>query len=183
MDSHKQISWQEDSVISALIRNSITRIKSPTKMAAAPDVDVTPIMNMFIILIPFLISMAVFSHLTVLQFSLPAEGGPGRAIEEKELPVTVALTSSEIAITRGEDILATVSQNEGSYDFTALVTALRAVVQNYSVAESIVVAIDDSVLFEDVVMCMDHCQEAGFKEIGLVSGTNLDRQASEGGDR
>ena len=31
--------------------------------AEVADLDVTPVMNMFIILIPFLVSMAAFTHL------------------------------------------------------------------------------------------------------------------------
>lgn len=162
-------------MISVLIQNSSVRFATPARLAEAPAVDVTPIMNMFIILIPFLISMAVFSHLTVLQFSLPADGGPGRAVADAEIPLTIAMTEMEIAITRGEVILATVPALESGHDFNQLLSSLQGVIKNHSAAESVVVAVDDGVVFDDVVHCMDYCRQAGFSDIGLASGTNLDR--------
>jgi biopolymer transport protein ExbD len=158
------------------------RTSTPAKLAEAPAVDVTPIMNMFIILLPFLISMAVFSHLTVLQFSLPADGGPGRAVADAEIPLTVAMTESEIAITRGELILATIAATELGYDFPQLIVSLQNFSADYSVAEGVVVAVDDGVVFDDVVHCMDTCRQAGFSDIGLAAGTNLDRGGSDAND-
>jgi len=35
------------------------------------ELDVTPVMNLFMVLIPFLVSMAVFTHIAVIDFSLP----------------------------------------------------------------------------------------------------------------
>ena len=36
------------------------------------DVDVTPVMNVFVILIPFLLLMAVFTKIAIIDFSLPS---------------------------------------------------------------------------------------------------------------
>ena len=43
----------------------------PSQTIDNADVDVTPVMNVFIILIPFLVSMAVFTHHAIVEFSLP----------------------------------------------------------------------------------------------------------------
>jgi biopolymer transport protein ExbD len=48
---------------------SLTLYKSqrpPSELVESADLDVTPVMNMFIILIPFLVSMAVFTNLSIL---------------------------------------------------------------------------------------------------------------------
>ncbi len=132
-------------------------------------------MNMFIILIPFLVSMAVFSHLSVLQFSLPADGGTGRVSEPEELPLTVAMTARELAVTRGDLILATVPNLTEGYDFPRLVIALAALTDAGARKDNIVIAIDNEILFAEIVSCMDHCREAGFEEVGLADGTNLAR--------
>ena len=41
------------------------------------DLDVTPVMNLFMVLIPFLVSMAVFTHIAVIDFSLPPGDAAG----------------------------------------------------------------------------------------------------------
>ncbi len=48
---------------------------TPSEVANEADIDVTPIMNMFIILIPFLVSMAVFTKLAIIEFNVPANSG------------------------------------------------------------------------------------------------------------
>ncbi|MFH1845566.1 MAG: biopolymer transporter ExbD [bacterium] len=163
-------------------------LATPSRLVEDGNVDVTPVMNMFIILIPFLVSMAVFSHLSVLEFSLPADGGTGRIKDPESLPITVAMTSNELAVTRGEFILASLPILEGpdsGYDFAALTAALAPLAQlaptgtdstvTASYPQNIVIAIDDGVLFADIVDCMDHCRHAGFMDVGLAAGTNLDR--------
>ncbi len=139
-------------------------------------VDVTPIMNMFVILIPFLVSMAVFSHLAVLRFSLPSEGDGGGVRSERQLPLTVAMTAAEIAVTRGSGILLTVTRGEAGHDYAALEAALLDLrAREGAGSDSAVIAVDDGIVFEDVVRCMDTCRGAGFGQIGLAEGTGLDR--------
>jgi biopolymer transport protein ExbD len=52
--------------------------KSTSKEIELFDLDVTPVMNLFMVLIPFLVSMAVFTHLAVVDFSLPPANTPSQ---------------------------------------------------------------------------------------------------------
>jgi len=162
------------------VSKSILNIATPTQLADDGTLDVTPIMNMFIILIPFLVSMAVFSHLSVLQFSLPPDGGTDRIQDEIELPLTIAMTIDEIAITRGEAILLTIPHTDGRYDYESLAVALQTLRTDDNQNNNIVLAVDDNVVFENIVECMDRCRESGFEEIGLAAGTGLDRTIATG---
>ena len=45
--------------------------------------------------------------------------------------------------------------------------------------DTVVIAVDDEVIFDDVVKCMDACRYAGFTEIGLAAGTKLDAAGRE----
>ena len=157
-------------------------IGSPAQMADDGTVDVTPIMNMFIILIPFLVSMAVFSHLSVLQFALPPDGGTGRIGDETELPLTVAMTADRLAVTRGEMVLADLPLSDGAYDYSGLQAVLGTLRGEADGRDDLVLAVDDEILFDEIVTCMDRCRETGFAEIGLAAGTNLDRDAEGDGD-
>ena len=55
----------------------------PSEAADVADLDVTPVMNMFVILIPFLVSMAVFAHVSIIEFSLPPNVGPSMAASQQ----------------------------------------------------------------------------------------------------
>jgi biopolymer transport protein ExbD len=154
--------------------------RRPSGITEACEIDVTPIMNMFIILIPFLVSMAVFAHLATHAFSLPADDGAGQARTAAELPVTVAVAADRIVVAVGDRTLASLPVDaSGEYDQPALLAALRTERARRPDVTEAVVAVDDDVVCADVVRCLDQCQDAGFADVGLAGGTNLDRPAAE----
>jgi biopolymer transport protein ExbD len=55
------------------------------------EIDIAPVMNMFIILVTFLISMVVFTHVAILEFSVPPNVGTGldRSKGKPKLRLTV----------------------------------------------------------------------------------------------
>lgn len=153
-------------------------------MAAGPvgqvEVDVTPVMNLFMILIPFLVSMAFFSHLAVQSFRLPASESAGQAQSAEDLPWTVAITAGRVALTRGESIVGEAGRDAGTgaYDYAAVVGLLAGARAALPELDRVVVAVDDGVVAGQIVRVLDCCREAGFAQIGLAAGTGLDGQAT-----
>lgn len=146
---------------------------APSDLAEAVDLDVTPVMNMFVILIPFLVSMAVFTHFSILEFSLPPNVGTGLDISngKPKLKLTVVLTRDYLAVTCGENMLDSIPLVRGEYNYPALQESLAAhrnATENQSEA---VVAVRDGVRFKHVVTVMDRVKEKGFTRIGLSSAT------------
>lgn len=140
------------------------------------EIDVTPVMNLFMILIPFLVSMAFFSHLAVQSFRLPASEGTGQAQVADDLPWTVAITAERIALTRGEWILGASERlaGERGYDYAQLAELLAGARAQRPDLDRIVVAVDDGIRAAELVTTLDHCREAGFENVGLAEGTGLD---------
>lgn len=142
--------------------------RRPSAQAPTADLDVTPVMNMFLILIPFLVSMAAFTHLASHEFSLPADEGPGQAQTATDLPLTVAVGAAGIVVARGDAVLAELPALDGRPDLTGLAAALQG-----AVAPRLVLAVDDAVGVDVVVACLDAGRAAGFDDVGLARGTGL----------
>jgi len=152
----------------------IRTMRQPSEASAEViDVDVTPVMNMFIILIPFLVSVAVFTHLAILEFSLPPNVGTGLddSAGKPRLKLTVVVTPEYLAITRGEKMLDSLGRVDGRYDLPLLEEKLRARRNSVQNRDEVVVAVRDRIKFEDVVAVMDRCRDAGFEKMGLSSAT------------
>lgn len=146
----------------------------PSESVDAPDLDVTPIMNMFIILIPFLVSMAVFTHLSVLHFSLPPNAGSGLSdsTSKPKLKITVVVAENHLAITHGEQMLDSIACTSGNYDTEALISQLRIRRQQDDfLPDEVVIAVRNRIAFNNVVKIMDVCRSAGFTKIGLSNAT------------
>lgn len=146
----------------------------PSDTVDSPELDVTPIMNMFIILIPFLVSMAVFTHLSVLHFSLPPNAGSdlSDSTSKPKLKITVVIAENHLAITHGEMLLDSISCIDDTYDIAALTSHLRVHrEQGTYLNDEVIVAVRNRISFNNVVKVMDVCRMVGFTRIGLSNAT------------
>lgn len=136
------------------------------------SVDVTPIMNLFVILIPFLVSMAVFSHLGMHRFQLPASEATGEAQTAEQLPLLVSLRPGALGLSRGDDVYfelgAGTNADERRTRLSAELAARRAAPGGERLR--VVVAVDDAIVAQEIVACLDLCRTAGFLEVGLAAG-------------
>ena len=144
--------------------SSLTR-RRPSLSTPLADLDVTPVMNMFIILIPFLISMSAFTHLATHSFNLPGNEGSEHASERKDLPLTIVLGSRQALVVQGDVELQRLFWTEDESSFGPLVTLLQT-----RSPEKVVVAVDGAVLTDQVVACLDACRAAGCLDVGLADG-------------
>ncbi len=134
------------------------------------DLDVTPVMNLFMVLIPFLVSMAVFTHLAVIDFSLPpsqTEGGEVTEEKTKELDISIVVTANGFRIVGTGNKLDLVPVKNGHYQFEQLRALLKAIKFQYPSQKSVVLVLEEGVLYEDIVKFMDICRESQFPDIGL----------------
>jgi biopolymer transport protein ExbD len=142
---------------------------------AEADVDVVPVMNMFVILIPFLVSMAVFTQVSIIDFSVPSDVGQssGRTSGKPKLKLTVLLTESYVGVAEGENLLDSIPVADKRYPFDELGRALAVRRLQSDFPDEIVVAARDGIAFKYVVRAMDISRESGFSKIG-ISGAPAD---------
>jgi biopolymer transport protein ExbD len=137
------------------------------------EIDVAPVMNMFIILVTFLISMTVFTHIAILQFTLPPN--VSKTLDQSQgkpkLRLTVRLGSDFLGVVLGEKLLDSLPVANGRFPFEALAARLKERRANADVQDEIVIASRDEIAFKQVVRVMDLCRDAGFGKVGLSSAT------------
>jgi biopolymer transport protein ExbD len=139
------------------------------------DIDVKPILNVLIILIPFLVSVAVYTNLAVIDMSLPpnvtAAAGAGAANEKPKLKITVVVAQSFCAITLGESLLDSIPRSGDDYAYDTLAARLSARRATADVKDEVIVAARDKIQFKYVVRIMDACKKTGFEKVSLASAT------------
>lgn len=143
--------------------------KGKSKEIDSFDLDVTPFMNLFVVLVPYLVSMAVFTQITIIQFSLPPAASAETTInqEMKELDISIVITNKGFQIVGTGKKLDLIPKLKGSYQWLQLKTVLQAIKFEYPSQKSIVLVIEPDVLYDDIVKFMDICREAQFPDIGL----------------
>ncbi len=148
---------------------SFMRHRTASEAADVSDVDVTPVMNMFIILLPFLVSMAVFTHVTILEFTLPPNVGTGldASLGKPRLKPTVVIKQDYLALTVGEKLLDSIPAIDGVQNIDSLRSSLRRKRSGFDIVDEAIVAVHDRIRVETIVAVMDACRAEGFSKLGL----------------
>jgi biopolymer transport protein ExbD len=131
-------------------------------------------MNVLIILIPFLVSVAEYTRLAIIDMSLPPNvtsvGGAG-AGEKPRLKLTVIVAPTYFSITLGESMLDSIAKTGVDYSYDSLAARLSSRRQTAEVKDEVIVAPRDGIPFKYVVRVMDACGKTGFDKISLASAT------------
>lgn len=164
----------------------------------SPELDLLPVMNLFCVIIPFLLLSASFLEISIIEMS-PTEGissGAGTTSlaqsEEQQLQPKVIITNEEMFLGTvfGTRSIGRVFLEErggemvNSYDFDSLSEALEGFREDLNKAfpsipvHKITILTVDNVRYDNIVMAIDICADHGFDQPGLqVAAYNVLQRA------
>lgn len=159
--------------------------------------NITPMMNLMVVLIPLLLTSAEFVRLGIIELNLPpASAGPdGKTLAEmplesiQKLDLTVTITNQGFFISSALAVLSglregepTIPLNQGSYDFPALSEKLYEIKAKalgaFPDTEQIILMAEPEVDYQTVVSTMDAARsirrngssELLFPDVSLSAG-------------
>ena len=150
------------------------------------ELNVVPVMNLFMVLIPFLLMGAAFFHIGVIPVSTPTHD-PQQS-DLPKTPTTVAvnlvikpgemsLTASSVSLSPEElEALGGVfSSKEGRFDVDGLQQHLESIKTQYPDSNTIIVVPHNEVIYQDLVEILDATRERmdGVDEKGEVKYKEL----------
>jgi biopolymer transport protein ExbD len=160
-------------------RGGITSKGGSVQGGAPIDLDMTPMMNMLIILISFLVTMVVFTQLAVIKFNLPpSQGGDGGAqaaadsTKEKgpDVDITVVVSENGFQIIGEGRKLDPIPMGAKGYDYPRLGQSMKKLKEEYPASENVVLLIDSNIVYQDIITSMDVMRENKFPNILLSGG-------------
>lgn len=134
------------------------------------DVDLTPVMNLFVTLIPFMLLGAAFYHVGVIPTSFPSQTDQKSDVATQTTAVTVDLlievNSIEVSAANPnipekdlEELNLTLSRGAQGFDLDLLSRALDAIKKRYPESDTVIVLPTDDVAYEDIVKVLDAARE------------------------
>ncbi len=149
-------------------------------MGAPIDLDMTPMMNMLIILISFLVTMVVFTQLAVIKFNLPPQSGGGGEDQAKaaadstekapSVDITVLVSENGFQVIGEGRKLDPIPKGTKDFDYPRLGQFMKKLKEEYPSAEDVVLLIDSAVVYQDIITTMDVMREQRFPNILLSGG-------------
>ena len=130
------------------------------------DVNLVPIMNLFVVLIPFLLMSAAFFHISVINASVPALQKERTDLAKSDVAVTmmVRMKPEAFTVTASSDTLPRAElaklraeiprdgEGKGLQDFSDHLLACK---QRYPKSETILLVPDASIEYQEVIGAMD----------------------------
>ncbi len=133
------------------------------------ELNMVPIMNMFMVLIPFLLMSASFYHIKAVNTSIPVHGNAPTeqtAPKEEKIKITVVLELKEnqIAISAlsdklDNDELATlekrISRPAGQISVAEVADFLKNIKSRYPASDTLLLIPDGNVSYNEIIQAMD----------------------------
>ncbi|CBL46599.1 Hypothetical protein HDN1F_30160 [gamma proteobacterium HdN1] len=122
------------------------------------DLDITPLMNLVVTLIPFLLVSAVFTQVGVHNLNMPTLSNAPAAEEQQQKPIVleVVLYKQRMdLLDRQTGPLKSWPNIDGHYDFDGLVSTLKAVKVRFPEVTDITILMEKDTHYDNLIHTMD----------------------------
>jgi biopolymer transport protein ExbD len=126
------------------------------KHREAADLDVTPFMNLMIVLVPVLLLSMVFTHTTVIDLNFPASDGAESAFDPEAVHLEVLVKNGSIDVADGRGgIIKSIPRLEDGHDYAQLSLVMQEVKRRMPDKRDITVLLLDETNYQTLVSVMD----------------------------
>jgi len=137
------------------------------------ELNITAFLNLMVVLIPFLLITAAFSHITVLDLNMPGSG----STSPKQAPaVQVQMIVRHDQLEVGDatsNIFSILPKTNEHYDFSRAHEVLKKLKTEHSDVRGLTLLLEDDIDYEVVIQAMDHSRYVNKEINGQLIKTAL----------
>jgi biopolymer transport protein ExbD len=134
------------------------RRKRPRRARKQAELLLVPMIDIFVVLVTFLLMTAVFSRITILELDLPSAASA--AVSEPSFRLEVIVRAQGLELTNGSALIATIPKKDGAYDLKALSELALALKRDYPDADDASVLLEPEIEYDHLVQVMDTIRSA-----------------------
>jgi biopolymer transport protein ExbD len=116
--------------------------------------NLTPMMDVFTVLVVFLLITAVFTSITIMDLSVPTSAG-GAAAVKPNFAIEVIVRKAGLEIANGRAVEAAIPKKDGKYDLQMLSELLLRLKDKYPEKEDATVLMEPKIEYDHLVQVMD----------------------------
>jgi biopolymer transport protein ExbD len=128
------------------------RKRKPAELLLVPMIDI------FTVLVTFLLMTAVFSRIAILELDLPSAAAVPSSDPTFRLEVIVREEGFEL--TNGSSLIATIPKVDGAYDLASLSKLAVSLKQSYPDADDASVLLEPNIEYDHLIQVMDTIRSA-----------------------
>jgi len=130
----------------------IRREKKPAELLLVPMIDI------FTVLVTFLLMTAVFSRIAIMQIDLPSSVAPKP--EQPKFRLEIIVRQDGFELSDGKQAIGTIPRVNGAYDLNALTASVLAVKREHPTSEDGSVLSEPKVPYDQRIQAMDAIRSA-----------------------
>lgn len=119
-----------------------------------PELNVTPFMNLMIVLVPVLLLSLVFTHTTVIELDFPG-AATSSEVSSEVLHLEVSILADELVIADNRGVVKRLPLIEGEHDFLGLNLTLQTIKQRMPGKRDATILLEPSTDYQALVFVMD----------------------------
>lgn len=126
------------------------------KHTEAADLDVTPFMNLMIVLVPVLLLSMVFTHTTVIDLNFPTGEAAAGEFDPDAVHLEVVVYDDRLVVADGRGwVIKTVPTVDGEHNYDELSLVMQELKRRMPEKEDITVLLEDDTSYQTLVSVMD----------------------------
>ena len=121
------------------------------------ELNITAFMNLMVVLVPFLLMTAVFSHMTILELNLPtADSGHNDASKKPVFQLIVTIRDKAIVLSDNKGgIIKKVPAKQDGHNFILLTETLKLVKSRFPDKTNVTILSEANIPYDILVQVMD----------------------------
>jgi len=132
------------------------------------DLEIMPLMNLFVALIPMLLISAVFLNVTVIDMKAPSEATEADGGDKKENLALAVTIKDDYFVVEGRRISKRVISRADEDAEIQLAGALADVVAQYPDNRDVMIISQPQTLYTDIISVMDVSRDSGLPSVSLL---------------
>jgi biopolymer transport protein ExbD len=134
----------------------VRRLRKP-----AAHLEVTAFINVIVVLVPFLLSTAVFTRLSVMELTLPAQSSGVEQLKVDDLKLEIVIRPDALDVgDRIGGLIQRIPGKDGAYDVAALSLLVQEIKLKYPATTTATVLAQPDTAYDQLVQVMDAVREA-----------------------
>lgn len=135
----------------------------------AADLELLPLMNIFIVLIPMLLLSAVFVEVRAIEMAAPRVSDAAEATARPTLDLAIGVSDAGWVV-QGDGITEVRVTRPADGSLVPLVDALKQITSRYPEEKSVRIVSRPGTRYEELVSLMDAARAAGLSDASLMGG-------------
>lgn len=126
------------------------------RRSEATDLDVTPFMNLMIVLVPVLLLSMVFTHTRIIDLDFPATGSASDANDPELVHLEVVVRADSLVVADGRGgVIRALPGIDGRHDYAELSLVMQELKRRLPEKRDIALLLEDDVDYQTLVSVMD----------------------------